>query len=66
MLGPLYRNRVACACLSYNGVINISFTRSIEESYIEQSFFTTLVRLGVHVLIESNHPEASGELTRKE
>lgn len=66
MLGPLYRNRVACACLSYNGVINISFTRSIEESYIEKSFFTALVRLGVHVLIESNHPEASGEPTRKE
>lgn len=54
MLGPLLRNRVACGCLSYNGTLNISFTRSIIESGIEKYFFTTLVRLGIHVRIESN------------
>lgn len=54
LLGPLYRNRVACACVSYNGKLNISFTRSIEESDIERGFFTRLVRLGLHVTVESN------------
>ena len=54
MLGPLSRNRVACGCLSYGGKLMVNFTRKIEESYIEHNFFTSLVKLGVHVTVESN------------
>lgn len=54
MLGPLYRNPVTCACLSYNGQAVITMTRTIAESEIERGFFTRLVRMGIPVKIESN------------
>ena len=53
-LGPLKRNRVGCAVLSYNGTLMINFTRKIMESQVERNFFTRLVRLGLKVVIESN------------
>ncbi len=56
MLGPLYRNPVTCACLSYNGQAVITFTRTILESAVERGFFTRLVRMGIPVKIESNDP----------
>lgn len=54
MLGPLKRNRVAIAVISYNGKLVITATRKIMEPYIERGFFTRLVGLGLDVLIESN------------
>lgn len=54
MLGPLSRNRVACACLSYDGQLILNFTRTIWEPEVERNFFTSLVKMGLHVKIESN------------
>ena len=54
MLGPLFRNPVTCACLSYNGQTVIHFTRTIAESQVERGFFTRLVKMGIPVHIESN------------
>lgn len=54
MLGSLIENPVACAAVGYNGRLVINFTRTIEESFLERAFFTRLVKMGVHVLIESN------------
>ena len=54
LLGPLASNRVCAAALSYKGVLRINFTRTIEEPVLEKEFFTRLVRLGIHVKIESN------------
>lgn len=54
MLGPLFRNPVTCACLSYNGQAVINFTRTIAESEVERGFFTRLVRMGIPVKLESN------------
>lgn len=54
MLGPLSRNRVACACLSYRGRLIINFTRTIRNSAVERNFFTMLVKMGLHVKVESN------------
>ncbi len=54
MLGPLHSNPVTCACIAYNGKICINFTRTIRETDVEREFFTTLVKLGIPVLIESN------------
>jgi NRPS condensation-like uncharacterized protein len=57
ILGPLARNRVCAAMISYEGKLRINFTRTIEEPLLEKEFFTRLVRLGAHVLVESNQPE---------
>lgn len=54
MLGSLIENPVACAAIGYGGKLYINFTRTIEESFLERAFFTRLVKMGVHVLIESN------------
>ena len=55
MLGSLVENPVAAAAVSYGGKLYINFTRTVEESFLERAFFTRLVKMGVHVLIESNH-----------
>lgn len=54
MLGSLYQNRVTCAVTSYNGNMIVNFTRAIEECDVPRGFFTRLVRLGIHVKVESN------------
>lgn len=54
MLGPLYRNPVTCACLSYDGSMVINFTRTIVETEVERGFFTRLVKFGIPVTIDSN------------
>lgn len=54
ILGPLSRNRVVCAALTYNGALTLNFTRTIKERALEREFFRYLVKLGVPVKIESN------------
>ena len=54
MLGSLAENPVASAAASYDGKLVINFTRTISESFLERAFFTRLVKMGVHVLLESN------------
>ena len=54
ILGPLSRNRVVCAALSYKGTLYLNFTRTIRETDVEREFFRFLVRDGMHVKIESN------------
>lgn len=55
ILGPLSRNRVVCAALTYNGTLVLNFTRTIRESMLEREFFRTLVKLGIPVKLESNN-----------
>ena len=54
ILGPLSRNKVVCAALSYNGTLMLNFTRTIKESVVEREFFRYIVKLGIPVKIESN------------
>ena len=54
LLGSLAENPVASAAVSYNGMLIINFTRTIKESFLERAFFTRLVKMGVHVMVESN------------
>ncbi len=54
ILGPLSRNRVVCGALTYNGVLTLNFTRTIQESMLERTFFRFLVKLGIPVKVESN------------
>ena len=54
LLGSLVENPVNAAVIGCGGKLYINFTRVIEESYLERAFFMRLVKLGVHVLVESN------------
>ena len=54
MLGSLKYNPVTCACVSYNNLLTVNFTRTIQESSVERNFFTQLVKLDIPVEIESN------------
>ena len=54
MLGSLKFNPVTCACVTYNNLMTINFTRNIKESDIEREFFTSMVKMGIPVTVESN------------
>ena len=54
MLGAPRYNRVNCAASSYQDSLNICFSSIIHEAEAEREFFTQLIKLGVHVKIESN------------
>ncbi len=54
ILGPLAETRVCAAALTYRGTLYLNFTRTIREPDLEREFFTRLVKLGIHVKIESN------------
>ncbi len=54
ILGPLSYNRDVCAAISYGDKLYLNFTRTIKEPDFEREFFTRLVKLGIHVKIESN------------
>ena len=54
ILGPLAANRVCAAALTYRNTLYLNFTRTIQEPNLEREFFSRLVKLGIHVKIESN------------
>lgn len=54
MLGPPRYNKVSCAVISYEGLLSISFTRTIREAYVEREFFCFLIRQGIPVKVSSN------------
>lgn len=54
MAGPGKINGGRCAACSYNDSFVLTFANIYKESDIERSFFTKLVKMGIHVKIESN------------
>lgn len=54
VLGPLSRNPVACAALSYGDTLCLNLTSTLREPALERAFLTRLVRQGVPVRVESN------------
>lgn len=54
VLGPLSRNPVACATLSYGDTLCLNLTSTLREPALERAFLTRLVRQGVPVRVESN------------
>lgn len=54
MLGPCKINPLACACVTAGDLMCINFTRTIKEAEVEKNFFSYLVKLGLHVKVESN------------
>ncbi len=47
-------NRHAVGCVSYGGIVSVTFTSKIKDCDVERDFFSFLVKLGIHVKIESN------------
>ncbi len=54
MLGAPRFYRVNCAVCAFKGVMNICFSSTIKEAHVEREFFTFLVRMGIHVKLETN------------
>jgi hypothetical protein len=46
-----------CSVVTYKGKVYINFIRNIKEAELERIFFTNLVKLGIHVKIQSNQSE---------
>ncbi|MBQ8255211.1 MAG: hypothetical protein IJY94_06900 [Clostridia bacterium] len=54
VLGVQATSPVNCGVVSYNGKLIVNFVRGIKEPDLERHFFTTLRKMGIHVLVESN------------
>lgn len=52
--GPGKLNGARCGAITFEDKLVFTFSNCYEESDIEREFFTFLVRLGIHVKIESN------------
>lgn len=54
MPAPGKLNAARCGVATCNGNLVVTFSNSFAESDIERAFFTSLVKMGLHVKIESN------------
>ena len=54
VLTPQLQQPCGCSIISYKDKLYVSFVRKIKEPKLEKEFFTTLVKQGLHVKIESN------------
>lgn len=54
MTGPGILNGARCGAVGYADTFTLTFANIYEESDIERAFFTELVKMGIHVKIESN------------
>ncbi|MBE6543753.1 MAG: hypothetical protein E7675_05080 [Ruminococcaceae bacterium] len=57
IIGPPASTPNNCSVVTYKGKVYINFIRNIKESELERIFFTNLVKLGLHVKIQSNQSE---------
>lgn len=46
--------KIKCGVLGYSGSLRVNFSSVIEETYVEQAFFSFLVEHGIPVAVESN------------
>lgn len=54
MTGPGMRSGSRCAAVSFRNTFALTFANIYQESDIEREFFTRLVKMGIHVKLESN------------
>jgi len=47
-------NKTGCSVTGFKDKLYITFGRLTEEAELERIFFTKLVKMGIHVTIESN------------
>lgn len=53
----LRHNKYECGVLSFNHILTVSFTRAIDDSFIEEHFFETLRQAGIAVEIQKQGSE---------
>jgi len=53
-LSATHDTNISCGMLGYAGEVRIFFSRVIEETHVEQGFFSFLVKQGLPVTIECN------------
>ncbi len=54
VMGPAMINGARCGALSYNGTLAFSISNIYKSTKIQKEFFTTLIKLGIPVKVESN------------
>lgn len=54
MAGPGVLNGARCGAVGYKDTFTLTFANIYKESDIEREFFTLLVKMGLHIKIESN------------
>lgn len=54
MTGPGILNGARCGAVGYKDTFTLTFANIYSESDIERVFFTNLVKMGIHIKIESN------------
>lgn len=63
VMGPAMINGARCGSLSYKGTLAFSISNIYKDPKIQREFFTTLIKLGIPVKIESNrHLIKGGEI----
>ena len=53
-------NAARCGAVSYNGILALSITNIYDSTRVQRELFTTLVKLGIPVRIESNRSAING------
>ena len=56
--GPGKLNGARCGVISHRDLLVFTFSNCYEDRDIEREFFTRLVKMGVHVKIESNRADS--------
>lgn len=60
VMGPAMRNGARCGALSYKNTLAFSISNIYVSTKIQKEFFTTLVKFGIPVKIESNKNSIMG------
>ncbi len=54
ILGPFSVNPVMCACVSFKDKLYLNFSSTIKQTDFQRLVLTTMVKMGIPVLVESN------------
>ncbi len=54
LLGPSPTKKLLCAMITYNNIVNISFTSDSEKTDVQRTFFRVLAENGVRIRVECN------------
>jgi hypothetical protein len=57
IIGPLSYNPITTSCISHKGILYLTFTSKIKEATIQRYILTQMVKMGIHVKVESNQME---------
>jgi len=59
LLGSSPTKKLLCAMITYNNIVNISFTSDAKETDVQKTFFRVLAENGIRVRVECNCKEGN-------